>query len=204
MRKILLIDLLLYGGLALVSVVVSIIAALTPQEWPAGKILVLGLVPSAFVAVALVVFLSRIFTKWDYKTTQGCYVWSSKSGQPSPITVNSMLDFFEKELPKLCVTYAPMITENILKFTLPDVRIEFRDKPLGLCGIGWLVKDKAGLQQGTGIMVYWTGPESIATLYHELLHLVDEEICGKAPDYKHEDIVWWSFADKLANWYLTK
>jgi hypothetical protein len=80
---------------------------------------------------------------------------------------------------------------------LRGARIEWSSKPITLVGRFWSVRDKAGLQQGKGVMVHWQGSVLTSALFHELHHMVDEIILKRGPDYKHEDKEWWDLVPEL-------
>jgi len=200
MRKFIpIIDILVYGSLALFSIIATIIAFLTPQEWPLIKIIIALIVPVGFITLAAIVFISKWTSRPDYITDQGTAIWSggisNLSEQFAMAKMSAALHFFATELPKM----VPGITSETLNIMLNQAKIDWKNKSLTLVGIGWTVKDKAGLQDGNGIMLYWNGSIIHSALFHELFHMVDELVLHKAPDYKHENTGWWEIATELEN-----
>lgn len=197
-------DWLLYGGLALVAVVGAVIAAITPQYWDTGKILVLILVPAAFVVVASIVLISKYWSRPDFISKHNISVWTDGIAIDKD-QFERLTYVFVRILPALIQTYIPKEDEDrrslstgALRAMLHNARVEWRKKPITLLSrLGWSVKDKAGLQQGRGVMLHWTGSIVSSAYYHELLHMVDEVILKREPDYAHRDVNWWGLVAHL-------
>lgn len=188
------IDVFFYGFLALATTGLSILAATTQQEWSAGKIIVLILTPLIFVGLALFVILSNYFSKPDFVTKHGTAIWSGGVPGLNQSVMEKVLDFFVRTLP----TMFGQITEKQILTMLDGARIEWRNKPITLYSVGWRVKDKAGLQQGKGAVVQWLGSVVGSAFFHEMLHMVDEEVLHKEPDYEHENVGFWTLESSLA------
>lgn len=197
-------DWLLFGGIALLSVVGSVIAALTPQEWSTGKIVVLVLVPVAFVTIAVIVLLAKYRSKPDFVDKHGIAVWAD--GIPEVRNVEKFeraVFVFVRVLPELIRRQLPQdapereVTSQHLKKMFRGARVEWSRKPISLFSRwGWSMKDKAGLQQGKGAMVYWNGSLVTSAMYHEFFHMVDEVILGRY-DPTHSRRPWWSLVPEM-------
>ena len=191
-------DIVLYGGLAVVSVGAAVWAGLTPQEWNVGKIVALIAVPVAFVALALIVILGKLFSRPDYHTKQGVAVWSV-NGRPNKHQMDAAFELLIDTLPGLYKDPGA-ITSLMLEHLVKGVKVEWRDKPLTVFSrYGWAVKDKAGLQQGKAIMVHWQGSITDSAFYHEMGHMIRQEVLCKPIDYKHEDTDWWTMMAAINN-----
>lgn len=199
------IDFILYGGLALLSIVLTLIFVWNTEL---GGVLALLATTTGFVVVAFVVIIRWYVSEPDYtEDTYGVSVWTDGIWQlgstAGRINLKKALDVFVKKLPSLITKLLPetapeqMVTSGDLSAMLYSSRLEFRDKKLGTAGIGWSVKDAAGLQQGRGIMLRWQGSLVRSALFHELFHMVDEMILRMAPDYKHERNEWWALVGTL-------
>jgi len=196
---------LLYGGIALLSIVLTLIFI-----WEADTIgaIILLSVDAAFIGVALIVFLSWYFSKPNYVEEEySIYVWSSGSLYPESPTgrddLRRALDVFVNKLPVLINAQLPetvpeqMITTGDLINMLNQSCIEFSAKKLSMFSIGWSIKDAAGLQQGKSVRLHCQGSMVKSALYHELQHMVDEVILHCIPDYSHSRKDWWALTDKL-------
>lgn len=179
-------DLFLYGGLALASIISVIIAACTTQEWSIGKIMPLVLVPLAFTGIATLVVLKKLSTKPDFMTKQGVHVWSGGIKEVTKDLMERAIDYYIEKLPE-----KSLIHEEELRIMFFGSKIEWTKSRIGLIGIGWAVKDVAGLQQRRSVVVEWKGSIRKSALFHEFHHMVDEIVKGIPPDYKHENEYWW-------------
>lgn len=197
-------DWLLFGGLALLSVVGSVIAGLTPQEWNTGKVVVLVLVPAAFVTIAVIVLLAKYRSKPDFVDKHGIAVWTDGIPEVSNTENFERLVFvFIRVLPALIRRQLSpdgpewRVTSKNLKKMFRGSRVEWSRKPISLFSRwGWSMKDKAGLQQGKGVMVHWNGSMATSALYHEFFHMVDEIILRRY-DPTHSRRSWWSLVPEL-------
>lgn len=194
------IDFILYGGLALLSVVGAVLAFVFDAP-PPGYITAL-LTMAGFLVVAGIVFFRWWNSQPDYFVDPGVAIW--KGGVPA-LTLEAMrgtFEFYIETLPKIIqdrgmgLPYANVTTHN-LRLMLRNARVEWTRKPITLISKFWSVKDKAGLQQGKGVMVHWQGSIRDSALFHELHHMVDEIILERGPDYKHEDKEWWNLIPEL-------
>jgi hypothetical protein len=197
-------DWLLYGGLAAVAIVSAGVAALTPQEWSTGKILVLVLVPVAFLVVSAIVLVGKYRSRPDFISKHGIAVWTG--GVPLDKAQFERLTYvFIRMLPSLVKSHlSPTdvecsdISENNLRGMLNGARVEWRRKPITIFSRwGWVVKDKEGLQQGRSVMVHWTESLISSAYYHELMHMVDEIVLHRGVDYTHKDVKWWGLVTNL-------
>lgn len=181
------IDFVLYGSISLLTVVVTLIAALTSQEWTYEKIIAISVVPTAIVCICLVILLTKIFTKPNYVTKHGCLVWSGSVG-PSKEELEKFIDFYIEKLPILW----PYVKEVDLVKMFDGAKLEFTDKLITIFGIGWTAVDKEGLQWLKNVKVkYITGKLERTALAHEFHHMADEVVFGIAPDYEHKNVLWW-------------
>jgi len=204
LKHINLFDILLYGGLALIATVLSIVLAFFQESWDVGKVIVMITVPLAFVGIALVVLLRQYFSMPDWTTEQGMLVWSKSipffDYETGKQILDKFLDSFANRLPKLMQRncgFCPFGPQAVRSLFL-NTKLQWTTKPISLMGIGWSVKDKAGLQQGFSIMVHWSGGSLTKTaLTHELMHLVRQKLVSKQIDYKHEDRAWWTIVKPL-------
>ncbi len=199
------IDFVLYGGLALLSVVLALVFV---WDTEVGGVVALLATTLGFVTVAVVVFFRWFLSQPDFVIDQyGVYVWTGDLNHLKTDTakerltevldlfVRALPEFIKKEMPENCPEQ--MVTSSDLSQMLYESRIEFcRNKITLFSKFGWTVKDKAGLQMGKGVMVRWTNSFIKSALYHELFHMVDEIILKRSPDYKHEE-EWWKLLSKL-------
>jgi hypothetical protein len=192
-----------YGGLALISVVASIIVPFLTDELPAW--LCMWLTSAGFVTVAFVVFYSWLRSVPDYtEDTYGVSIWHGDVIQlrQAKDAHKNMFDFFVKTLPQLIDEHLPEtapereITPQKISSMLYGSFLQWTTKKISLMGIGWSVKDVAGAQRGKGMMVMWNGSMAGSALFHELFHMVDEIILGIV-DYKHERKDWWALVSEL-------
>lgn len=204
LKHINLFDLLFYGGLALIATVLSIVFAFFQESWDVGKVLVMIAVPLAFIGIALAVLLGQYFSRPDWTTEQGMLVWSKDipffDDEAGRRILDKFLDSFANRLPRLMqrncgfCTFGPQAVRSLFLST----KLQWTTKRISLMGLGWSVKDKAGLQQGFNIVVHWNGkPLTETALTHELMHLVRQKLVSKAIDYKHEDRAWWAIVKPL-------
>jgi hypothetical protein len=84
---------------------------------------------------------------------------------------------------------------------LKGAQIQWSRGLISSIGLGWKVKDKAGLQSGRCIKVHWPGMIKHSALFHELHHMVDEIVFGREPDYEHQRTKWWELIKKLKDDY---
>jgi len=148
-----------------------------------------------FLIVFIVVFFRWESSEPDYITKHGTAVWTDGLPIIDRERMEQALDFYIRKLP----SYASQveISTEQLEYMLKGAQIEWSRKKISAIGIGWQVKDKAGLQSGKAIKVYWSGSIVNSALYHELHHMVDEIVIGLPPDYKHERTGWWSIIPAL-------
>ena len=183
-----------YGSFTLLGLAGLICALILDPSPPA--LISAGSAFLGFFVVFLVVIFKWYFSTPDYTTKQGTAVWTDGLKIIDKGRMETVLDFYIKNLSK----YAPYDVSPVrLEYMLKNSNIEWSRKSVSGIGLGWLVKDKAGLQSGKYVKLHWTGSIVRSALYHELHHMVDEIILGVTPDYKHERIEWWSVIEKLKN-----
>ncbi len=186
------IDLLLYGGLIVVSIVSVIIALCTDQEWPVEKILVISTIPTAVVVVSLIILLKKLLSRPDFTTRYGVAVWCNDIEKIDNQLMDRAVQFYINEM-----VVRALVKEDELLSMFQGATVEWRKKPIGMYGIGWAIKEAAGAQQGKSVVVHWKGTIRGSALFHEFHHMVDETILKKPIDYKHEDKKWWAIIDQM-------
>jgi hypothetical protein len=197
-------DIAVYGGLAVLSVVGAVWAALTPQEWEVGGIVVLIVVPLAFVVLAGVVVGRKLLSRPSF-VVRGMGVWTCPGqGEHIKSRMDAALAHLIHVFPSImrgrgfAEGMEPGKLGDALKDLLIGARCMWREGPLTVFSrLGWAVKDKAGLQSGKSIMVQWTGTISGSAWHHEIGHMVRQLVLKKQPDYKHEDREWWDAVREL-------
>lgn len=171
----------------------------TPQDWNVAKVIVLVVMDLMFWAVAAIVILGKFFSRPDYVTTQGAAVWMATTPigkQPKKVHMEEAFEHLISRLPELATDSRIQIAS--LEKLVRKVCVEWTGSPITILSrYGWQVKDKAGLQQGTRIMVWWKGWVKQTAFFHEMGHMVRQELLGKDIDYKHEDTEWWKTIEKL-------
>jgi hypothetical protein len=185
-------DLILYGGIALASVVGALIAIATPQEWDVGKVVVLIIVPLAFITLALIVCLTKYFSKPDFITTHSAAIWTGGIKEITQDKMNQVLSEFCLEINKEFCTGLECVINM-----LSGSKIIWKKGSLSYIGVGWQVKDKAGLQQGSTVIVQWNTGILDSALVHELGHMFRQQILGRPIDYIHADKAFWDRINKI-------
>jgi len=185
-----------FGSLALLADGLFIYTLATGQSWVPD--LVAGLSTAGFNAVAAVVMLKWYLTRPDYVTRHRAAVWTG-GACISKMLMDDALDFFVTEMVKYNTN--PEILRSQLVNMLDGTCIEWSKKKISAIGIGWAVKDKAGLQSGKNIMVHWPGCVSDSALFHELFHEIDEIVFRISPDYAHTRANWWAWVTDLKTAY---
>jgi hypothetical protein len=197
------VDFILYGSMGVVGLVVSIAVPFTTDEIPAWiSTWAAGL---GFIVVALVVFCRWFKSQPDYQEdTYGVSIWHGGIRQlkNAKAAHKNLFNFFVDALPPLIAKHLPEtapergVTPQKLSAMLYGARLEWSGRPVSAIGIGWTMKDKAGLQQGRSMVVHWNGSVAGSALFHELLHMVDDVILG-IYDPKHERKDWWALVPKM-------
>lgn len=197
-------DWLLFGGLALLSVVGSVAAALTPQAFPLGKIVTLVSVPVALIAIAVIVLISKYRSRPDFVDRHGIAVWHRGVRQFTRATFEANVILFIAALPRLVRQRfhedAPecQVTGKQLLKMFNGAQVAWQMEPISLLSKwGWTIKDKAGLQKGKDIRVQWGKTIAGSAFFHECMHMVDELVLRRAPDYAHENKPWWALVSEL-------
>lgn len=189
-------DIAVYGGLALVAVAGAIFAALTPQEWPVGKVFAVMAVPLAFVVLAIIVIGGKWQARPDYISRTSAAIWTVL-GSPGMSDMDKALWHFINEI----VLHADVSYDQAGDM-ISTASIEWRKGKVGAIGFGWHVKGKAGLQQGKHILLEWPGSIKESVLFHELGHMVQELVLKRpAPDYWHEDVDFWEIISEIERSY---
>lgn len=193
-------DIVLYGGLALVSTAGSLWAAFTPQEWTVGAIVAAIAVPLAFIIVASVVIGGKLLSRPDYEV-HGMAVWQDGvSGINMKVRMDKAIQHFVDTFPDIAQAHGfdGRIQTEVLNRLLDGSRCEWRTRRLSIVSRwGWSVKDAAGLQSGRSIMVQWLGSITDSAWHHELGHMVRQKVLGKDIDYQHEDEKWWAAVKRV-------
>ena len=188
------VDFIMYGAFSLLGLAGLICALIFDPSL--GALIASGAAFLGFLTVFIAAIFTWYFSKPDYITKHGTAVWIDKLAVITQDSMEAALDFYIENLPK----YSPIsISSDQLAYMLHDACIEWSAEPVSSLGIGWAVKDKAGLQMGRNVKVHWTGSIISSALYHELLHMVDEIVLAAATDYKHERTEWWAIIIKLKN-----
>ena len=189
--KIPVIDYILYGGLAAIAfAAATVVTLLVPLE--VGALVTVWATSTGFLLVALIVILSKVFGEPDWISAQGIQIWFGgiswfdRTGKQG---FNHAIEIFIREV---CAVKG--FQRNTLVGYLSGVTLKWTDSNISLVGIGWDVKDKAGLQHGPNIMVKWNSGIVRSALIHELIHYVRQRSTGLEPDYKHEDLSWWNLS----------
>jgi len=195
-----LIDLLVFGGSILVVSAATLLAIFTEQSWDVSKILALVSVYVATISIDLTFLFKGYFSEPDFVTKHGTKVWVGKCSVFID-DMNDILDFYTEKLPQLCNKFLITITSTDLRKMLNNASIVLSDKPLSVIGIGWQIREAAGLQRGRQIIVYLKDGLIESALFHELHHMIDEIILGVKPDYKHERTQWWNLVPILKQHY---
>lgn len=208
-------DIAVYGGLALLSVVASLLAVITPQEWTTGGIIAAITAPLAFVVLAIVIIGGKLLRRPDYQALLNSYGGHTGSVAVWTVAGEPVRDDMEDALSHFAVGAADRLTAigtyhsmlHIGRYEkcwsmLAGASIEWSKGKVGAMGIGWKVKDKAGLQSGKYIKLQWTGSIKNSALFHELGHMVQELILKRPiPDYKHEDTEFWDMISEIERIY---
>ncbi len=141
LRHLNLFDLLLYGGMALLATVVSIVFACYQDTWEVGKIIAMILAPLNFIVIAVVVLLRQWFSRPDWTTEQGMLVWSKNipffNDEDGKRILDKYLDSFANRLPKIMkarygfCTFGPQAVRSLFLST----KLQWTTKPISLIGI---------------------------------------------------------------------
>jgi len=206
-RWIPLIDIIFFGAFWLLGIAATVGALITPQEWDLAKKIAVIAIPVGFTIFVVTFFILRWRSRPNFIAQipeipyeDGVAVWVNNTEMNQELMEKS-IRFFIEIFSKL----ADLPEEEIISI-LSLSSCEWRKTRISMMGMGWYVKDKAGIQKGKGVIVQWQ-PDIINTaLFHEWIHMVDEYHRGPKeglkymPDYKHEG-PWWSLESKLnAEW----
>jgi len=200
-------DFTIFGSISLLGLVGACVATYYTRDIGA-------LITSWGVAGSMLLIFAIIIIRWKrsapdyYNKCYGVAVWCGGDkflyATKSREDLKNLLILFLDRLPTLVKAKFPgesieqRITKSALCKMLYGSGIEWHVEPISLFSkSGWAVQDKAGLQQGKNIAVQWQGSYIKSALYHELLHMVDELVLLRAPDYKHENKRWWALVNEL-------
>jgi hypothetical protein len=153
-----------------------------------------------FIAVFLLFFFRWYNSRPNYFTKHGTAIWMDGINAVYRARMEHALDYYIAKLLELAKNQMTDL-KGKLPFMLKGASIEWSRKLISSMGIGWKVKDKAGLQSGKNIKVHWPGSIKNSTLFHELHHMVDEVVLGLGPDYEHKRTQWWNLIRKLKEGY---
>lgn len=186
---------LIWSILILVFLVSSyVFAIIYVEDWDIGGFITLTLTCLVFCFIILIYLIKKSVSGPKWISAQGIKVWGKipyfdKQGKAA---FNRSIEEFVKYLVK-----HKSVPREHLMHKLSCVCLEWTTKPISIVGIGWEVKDKAGVQQDNKIMVKWNGSLSRSALAHELIHYVRQAHTGLPPDYKHQDLSWWNFVPEI-------
>ena len=206
-KKTPIIDFIVFGCIAALGIIGAVIASCYTKD-------ISALVTFWGVAGAMIMILCIVILRWRrsmpdyYNKCYGIAVWCggetflySTKGREQ---LKGMLALFMDRLPVLIKTRfaGHAIEQNVTKVALCKMLygsgIEWQRELISrISKSGWAVTDKTGLQQGKNIAVQWQGSFIKSALYHELLHMVDEMILLRKPDYKHENKKYWAMVNEL-------
>lgn len=193
-------DLLMYGGLALASIIGAIVAAATPQEWTVGKLVVITVVPLAFTAICVMVLALRVMGIPHF-TSLGIGHWVPRKLRHGPtrkkmeVELQRVTSLFAELLPEEARAqgFDHRVQEDSILNRLRWVRCTWTCQRINwISRWGWEVRDKAGLQSGRSIVVQWRGSTLNSAYIHELGHLLRQQLLGLPVDYAHQDRRWWT------------
>lgn len=194
------IDLVTFGGISLLAVVVTVGAFLIKQEWNVAKAIILLSVTGGMVAAALLYFFKKWMTRPTYVTKHGTAVWSNDIPRVDQDLMERALDHFIKIMREEVPEEA---TETELRNMLARTGIEWQSDRVSLITTRYELYDKAGIQHGYRLLVQWQGTIAETALFHELLHEVNEfirlpklagleaKIQFRLADIRHEEADWW-------------
>jgi len=187
-------DFFIFGGLALFALICGFLVTLSGPHTTLELCLTWG-IGFVFVVIATAIVVRKAMAGPDFVTAQGTAVWTNGIKE---ITVGDMaaaLDFYAVSLPK----FTGLVTQKDIEDMFEGACVSWQKGSITLMGIGWIVKDKCGLQQGKRIIVQYPNDKEIAhsAFYHELHHMTDEIILKRDPDYQHLRKDWWYLLTRM-------
>jgi len=168
------VDILMFGGVALFFLIVTIGAILTKQEWPWAKILVLTVVDMAGVGICALYFIKKWMARPDYVTKHGVAFWTNGVDDATKELMEKALDHFIEQIQ--IEGHQFNIPEASLREMLARTGVEWNSGRVSLITTRYELTDKAGIQHGYRLLVQWRGSIADSAFYHELLHEVNEFI----------------------------
>ena len=154
-------------------------------------------------AMVFLFYLKQHLKPYTYIVTipncaEGIAVWAN--GLPvDKLKMEKAIEFFINEF-----SAKVGLNKLVLTYMLASSTVEWRNTKLSILGF-----DKAtGYQKGKSIILYWPGSIEHSALFHELVHLVDEEWrktnnlpYKKDSDHNH---AWWVFLDQLQRGWVAR
>jgi hypothetical protein len=183
-------DMIFFSVLILLVIAANIGAFLTPQDWDVVKVLALTIPSAGLIALCFYGIIPYFLNKPTFEIEKyGMAVWAET-------------DVTKETVEKACDHFVAVVSKELgldATAAISDSFIEFHSHKVSMIGVGWIVSDKMGLQQGKGIKVAWlktcTSIDNTA-FYHELGHMLDEFHFNRY-DPKHENAPFWSIVSKM-------
>jgi hypothetical protein len=206
-------DVALHGGLSLLATIVFVIALVA--DTPLQGIIVAGLSAAGFILIAIAKVIQSKPVLPQYKTKQGTEIFSDVESvlgnyMPTPDEMDQALDFFAYTLP-LLTSSNPYLSGPEQSLSQPEIlrmfdgaKIHWRKDKTTMFRRYWKCVDKSGLQDGKECIVHWPGGVIQSALFHELIHMIDEVILKRAPDYAHKNMHWWELIVFLKRHYAVE
>lgn len=198
------VDLLAFGGIALVFIGVTIGAVLTSQEWSIVKIAILVIVDAVGLGFVIAYFIGKWIALPDFTTTHGTAFWVNGLESPDLELMEKALDHFLKVMHE----EQTEATEDQLRNLLTKTGVEWKRSRVSLVTSRWELRDKAGIQYGYRLLVQWPGSVADSAFYHELLHEVNQFIRRPKStdvqqfdidDIQHKEASWWRLEGLLVD-----
>jgi len=194
-KKVLLGDIWFWAALATLVTALATGAALTPQDWPAMKVVILVGVVVGFWLMGLAAVLNTIRRKPDFEVClsggRSLVVWTDGIKEVEPGLIRAAITHFIRT-----VSTTTTFTLDQLEDMLDGSGIEFRKGLLTWRGLGFVMEGKEGLQKGKWMAVHWRGSIKDSAFFHELCHMLDEVVRNHY-DPKHEDSLLWGLEHQL-------
>lgn len=211
-------DLYIFGTFSLISLVTTL-WCLIRYELAPEAIVALILSTAGFIGVSALIIVGKLLTRPTFVTRHNTWVWTNNTYVTRDL-MESAIDMFIYRFPivvseavhsavtavgvpsktssaQITSAIAARVTDDAMRNMFAGARIEWRDSSITMVGLGWHADGKAGLQKGKGIVVQWNGTIIGSAFIHELLHMVDEVVLQREPDYKHERKEWWALEAQL-------
>jgi hypothetical protein len=194
------VDFFIFGGLFLFALFCGFLVTLSGPHTVLELCITWGIV-LVFLGISVMIVLRKYMAHPDFITIQGTYIWANGIDEIDVYDMNAALSYYVTNLPKLTA----LVTQKEIENMLFGACIEWRQGPITLMGLGWLVKDKEGLQKGKSIIVHYPDKQEFtvqanierSALYHEIHHMVDEVVLKREIDYMHKNTEWWNLLMKM-------